>query len=60
MKRFSCGLAYKTGMVFQMSSNKRPKKRASAKPLPKRIRVEKQAFDKVLQRLIQSEPVKRG
>lgn len=42
-----------------MSVRKRPKKARSAKPPKKRLRVDKEVFDGVLEKLIKSKPEKR-
>jgi hypothetical protein len=49
---------YRTDLY--VSVTKRPKKTRAAKPTKKRLRVDKSAFDSILDKLIKSKPVKRG
>lgn len=48
------------GKDFNVSSKKTPKKARGANPPKKRLRVDKVVFDGVLEKLIQSKPVKRA
>jgi hypothetical protein len=48
------------GTDLRMSARKRPKKARVGKPPTKRLRVDKDAFDGVLEKLIRSKPVKRA
>jgi hypothetical protein len=48
------------GAESNVSIRKRPKKARAARPAKKRLRVDKDVFDGVLEKLIQSKPVKRG
>jgi len=52
-------LSVNYGTEFNVSSRKSPKKKRAAKPPTKRLRVDKDVFDGVLEKLIQSKPVKR-
>jgi hypothetical protein len=45
---------------LNMSTPKRPKKAKLANPPKKRLRVDKNIFDGILEKLIQSKPVKRA
>jgi len=53
-------LSVNYGAGFNVSSRKRPKKARAAKLPTKRLRVDKDVFDGVLEKLIQSKPVKRA
>jgi len=48
------------GAEFNVGSAKRPKKARAAKQPKKRLRVDKDVFDGVLEKLIQSKPVRRA
>jgi hypothetical protein len=53
-------LSVNYGAEFNVSTPKRPKKVGAAKRPMKRLRVDKDVFDGVLERLIKSKPVKRA
>jgi hypothetical protein len=52
-------LSVNYGAEFSVSRAKRPKKARGARSPKKRLRVDKDVFDGVLEKMIQSKPVKR-
>jgi hypothetical protein len=53
-------LSVDCNVALNMSTKKRPRKTSAARPAKKRLRVDKDVFDGVLEKLIQSKPVKRA
>jgi len=56
----NCALPIDYGAETNVSRRKKPKKARAANPPKKRLRVDKDVFDGVLEKLIQSKPVKRA